>query len=44
MEDADHIIVMDQGKINGYGTHEELLKNNEIYKEIYASQTKGDNN
>ena len=44
VEDADHIIVMDQGKINGYGTHEELLKNNEIYKEIYASQTKGDNN
>ena len=44
VEDADHIIVMDQWKINGYGTHEELLKNNEIYKEIYASQTKGDNN
>lgn len=42
VEDADNIIVMDNGKINGYGTHEELLKTNAIYKEIYESQTKGD--
>lgn len=42
VEDADNIIVMDNGKINGSGTHEELLKINAIYKEIYESQTKGD--
>lgn len=42
VEDADNIIVMDNGKINGYGTHKELLKTNSIYKEIYESQTKGD--
>ena len=42
VEDADNIIVMDKGKINGYGTHKELLKTNAIYKEIYESQTKGD--
>lgn len=42
VEDADKIIVMDNGKINGTGTHEELLKTNAIYKEIYESQTKGD--
>ena len=41
VEDADHIIVMDQGEINGYGTHEELLKNNEIYRDIYELQQKG---
>lgn len=41
VEDADKIIVMDGGKINGFGTHEELLKNNEIYKEVYESQMKG---
>ena len=41
VEDCDKIIVMDNGKINGIGTHEELLKNNEIYKEVYESQTKG---
>lgn len=39
VEDADKIIVMDDGKINGIGTHEELLKSNEIYKEVYESQT-----
>ena len=43
VEDCDKIIVMDNGKINGVGTHEELLKNNEIYKEVYESQTKGGN-
>lgn len=42
VEDADLIIVMDNGEISGYGTHEELLNTNIIYKEIYVSQTKGD--
>lgn len=42
VEDADCIIVMEKGTINGCGTHEELLKTNMIYKEIYDSQTKGD--
>lgn len=42
VEDADHILVMDGGTINGYGTHQELLKTNTIYQEIYHSQTKGD--
>ena len=41
VEDADKIIVIDDGKINGFGTHEELLKNNAIYKEVYDSQMKG---
>lgn len=43
IEDADKIIVLDNGKINGIGTSEELLKNNEIYREVYESQTKGGN-
>ncbi|MFQ6860586.1 MAG: ABC transporter ATP-binding protein [Beduini sp.] len=42
VEDADMIIVLDDGKINGIGTHEELLKTNAIYQEVYESQTKGD--
>lgn len=37
--EADRIIVMEEGEINGFGTHEELLSNNEIYKEVYESQT-----
>lgn len=37
--DADRIIVLDDGKINGIGTHEELLENNEIYREVYSQQT-----
>ncbi len=41
VQDADKIIVMDNGKINGIGTHEELLENNAIYKEVYESQMKG---
>lgn len=41
IQNADRIIVMDEGRINGFGTHEELLKNNEIYREVYESQTKG---
>ena len=38
---ADRIIVMDEGRIHGFGTHEQLLKTNEIYREVYESQTKG---
>ena len=41
VEDADLIIVMEDGKINGMGTSEELLKSNAIYREIYESQIKG---
>lgn len=41
VEDADLIIVMDDGKINGIGTSEELLKTNAIYREVYESQVKG---
>lgn len=41
VEDADRIIVMDGGKIDGIGTHEELLKNNKIYAEVYDSQVNG---
>lgn len=41
IQDSDRIIVLDEGKINGIGTHEELLKNNTIYKEVYDSQVKG---
>ncbi|WP_302627000.1 ABC transporter ATP-binding protein [uncultured Eubacterium sp.] len=37
--DADRIIVLDDGKIDGIGTHEELLENNEIYREVYSQQT-----
>ena len=42
--DADKIIVLDNGKINGIGTHKELLKNNKIYQEVYTSQMKGSDN
>lgn len=41
IEDADRIIVMESGKINGIGTHKELLAANAIYKEVYESQVKG---
>ena len=41
VEDADLIIVMDDGKINGIGTSEELLRTNAIYREVYESQVKG---
>ena len=39
--DADKIIVLDEGRVNGFGTHEELMKTNEIYREVYESQQKG---
>ena len=41
IEDADKIIVLNEGKIDGIGTSEELLKTNAIYREVYESQTKG---
>ncbi len=41
VQDADRIIVLDDGKINGFDTHENLLKNNEIYRDVYESQIKG---
>ncbi len=41
VQDADRIIVLDNGEVNGFGTHEELLANNEIYKEVWESQQKG---
>ena len=41
VQDADRILVLDNGQINGLGTHEELLKSNAIYQEVYNSQTQG---
>lgn len=41
VQDADRIIVMEDGEINGFGTHNELLENNSIYREVYESQTSG---
>ncbi len=41
VQDADKIIVMENGEINGVGTHEELMKTNKIYNEVYTSQSKG---
>ena len=41
VQDADKIIVLNNGEINAVGTHEELLKSNPIYREVYESQTKG---
>ncbi len=41
VQNADRIVVLDDGKINGFGTHDELLKSNSIYREVYESQTSG---
>ncbi|MDO5410302.1 MAG: ABC transporter ATP-binding protein [Lachnospiraceae bacterium] len=41
IQDADRIIVLDEGRVNGIGTHEELLASNEIYRDVYESQVKG---
>ena len=41
IQDADQIIVLDDGKISGVGTHEKLLQSNAIYREVWTSQTKG---
>ena len=41
IQEADRIIVMDEGRINGIGTHDELLATNEIYREVFTSQQKG---
>jgi ATP-binding cassette subfamily B protein len=41
VQEADKIIVLDDGRVHGFGTHEELLRNNDIYKEVFESQVKG---
>lgn len=41
VQEADRIVVMNDGKISGFGTHEELLRDNEVYREVYFSQNKG---
>lgn len=41
IQDANRIIVLNDGKVDGFGTHEELLNSNQIYKEVYESQVKG---
>lgn len=41
VENADHVIVLDNGRISGYGTPAEMLATNPIYQEVYNSQTKG---
>lgn len=41
VQDADKIIVMDDGRVNGFGTHKELIETNEIYREVYETQQKG---
>ena len=40
IQDADHILVLEDGHISGFGTHEELLRTNRIYQEVYQSQSK----
>ena len=41
VQDSDRIIVLENGEVNGFGTHEELLAGNDIYREVYDSQTQG---
>lgn len=41
VQDADHIIVLDDGRVSAYGTHEELMRTSQIYREVYESQNKG---
>ena len=41
MQDADLIVVMENGRIDGPGTHKALLQSNQIYREVYESQTRG---
>ena len=41
VQDADRILVLEDGHINGFDTHENLLKTNDIYREIYETQSKG---
>ncbi len=41
VKDADRILVLEEGRVSGFGTHEELLKNNEIYASVVAAQTEG---
>ena len=41
VQDADMILVLDGGRVNDIGTHDELLQRNEIYREVFASQQKG---
>ena len=41
VQDADRILVLDQGAVVGFATHEELLKDNDIYRDIYELQQKG---
>ena len=41
VQHADHILVIEDGRINGYGTHDQLMRSNEIYREIYESQSRG---
>ena len=41
VQEADRIIVLNDGKVDGFGTHEELLENNTIYRDVYEAQTTG---
>ena len=41
VQDADRILVLDNSRLNGFGTHQQLLENNKIYQEIYQAQTQG---
>ncbi len=44
VQDADRILVLENGEINGFGSHEQLLESNEIYRDVYESQTRGNKN